>query len=80
VLTLARVTGRVLLTFDKDCGELVYKQGLPPSPGIVFFRLERQEEATAGDLLLAFLDVEPDSIEGSFTIITRTHIRRRPLP
>jgi predicted nuclease of predicted toxin-antitoxin system len=31
--------GRILLTFDKDFGELAWRAALPPSCGIVLFRL-----------------------------------------
>ena len=39
VLGRARAEGRVLLTFDKDFGELVLRRGLPASHGVVLFRL-----------------------------------------
>src|SRR5690242_12920851 len=38
VLDLARGEGRVLLTFDKDFGELVLKRGARASHGIILFR------------------------------------------
>lgn len=39
VLALARRTGRRLLTFDSDFGDLVFFHGEPPPPAIVYFRL-----------------------------------------
>ena len=40
VLGLARQEGRVLITFDKDFGELVFRRKLP-STGVVLLRLHR---------------------------------------
>jgi len=39
VLALSAAESRVLLTFDKDFGELAWNARLPPGCGIVFFRL-----------------------------------------
>lgn len=39
VLARAHADGRVLLTFDKDFGELVLKRGARASHGIILFRI-----------------------------------------
>ncbi len=39
VITVAGDQGRVLLTFDKDFGELVSQRGLPAVSGVVLFRI-----------------------------------------
>ena len=39
VLRRAQTEGRVLITFDKDFGELAFRAGLPASSGIVLFRI-----------------------------------------
>ena len=38
VLSLAQAEGRIVITFDKDFGELAFRFGLPASSGIVLFR------------------------------------------
>jgi predicted nuclease of predicted toxin-antitoxin system len=35
VFALARAEGRVLLTFDKDFGELAFRRGLQAAPGVI---------------------------------------------
>jgi predicted nuclease of predicted toxin-antitoxin system len=37
VLERAVKEHRILLTFDRDYGELVYRRNLAPPPGIIFF-------------------------------------------
>ena len=39
VLECGRVDARLLVTYDKDFGELAVRSGLPPKSGIVLFRL-----------------------------------------
>jgi predicted nuclease of predicted toxin-antitoxin system len=40
VLTRAVSEQRVVLTFDRDYGELIYRAGLTPPSGIVYFRYD----------------------------------------
>ena len=48
VLARARVEGRVLLTFDKDFGELVLKRGASASRGVVLFRIPLSRPLVVG--------------------------------
>jgi len=45
--------GRILLTFDKDFGELAWRAGLPASSGIILFRLPMPAAADVGVNLAA---------------------------
>ncbi len=39
VLTHAASGNQILLTFDRDFGELIYRRGAPVPPGVVYLRL-----------------------------------------
>ena len=39
VLSRAQAENRILLTFDKDFGELAFRSKLPASVGIILFRI-----------------------------------------
>ena len=39
VLALARDDSRTLVTFDSDFGDLIFKVGLKPPPGIIYLRM-----------------------------------------
>jgi predicted nuclease of predicted toxin-antitoxin system len=60
VLALAHAANRLLLTDDKDFGELVFRQGRPV-PGVVLLRLAPDSSITR----LARLQVAIDQFGGS---------------
>ena len=79
VLALARREDRVLLTFDRDYGDLIYHRGLSPPPGVVYFRFE---PVTADEpaMRLQSLLADPDFVlRGNFTIVGEDRTRQRPL-
>lgn len=77
VLTLARRTSRWLLTLDGDFGELVFRRGEPPPPGILYFRLH----PILTDRLLALaMQALVAPLEAGFVVVTEEGERRRPFP
>ncbi len=67
---------RVLVTFDKDFGELAWKAGLPAECGIVLFRMPLRPDSCVrlGDLLSS-----RDNWTGHFSVIEPGRIRMRRL-
>ena len=78
---LARDEDRILITFDRDFGELVFRHRLPPPSSIIYLRRRgsstRSVVATAIALLL---DVNAEKLDGRFVVVTGEDIRHRPLP
>jgi predicted nuclease of predicted toxin-antitoxin system len=79
VLALCVSTGRVLLTFDKDFGELAYRRGQSAPGGIVLFRVTPQSPDDIAGMALSAMQSQ-QSWTGHFSVITRQRIRMRPLP
>jgi len=79
VLALSVSTSRILLTFDKDFGELAYRRNLPSQGGIVLFRLTPQSPDEIAALALSAIQGQ-HPWAGHFSVITRQRIRMRPLP
>jgi predicted nuclease of predicted toxin-antitoxin system len=69
---------RILLTFDKDFGELVFLRGLSTGSGVVLFRITPASPDDAAEMALALVQSQPD-LAGSFCVVTRDRIRIRPL-
>jgi Domain of unknown function (DUF5615) len=69
---------RILLTFDKDFGELANASGLPAGCGIVLFRLPMPKPGEVADRLARLLASRSDWA-GHFSVIEPGRIRMRPL-
>jgi predicted nuclease of predicted toxin-antitoxin system len=79
VLAWAMRDRRVLLTFDKDFGDLAFHASLPADCGIVLFRLAAPSAADVAAAVLASIQSRNDWA-GQFSIVEPGRIRMRPLP
>lgn len=79
VLRIAGRESRILLTFDKDFGELAFHRGLPATSGVVLFRLPMKEPLRAIQKVVGVLSSRTDW-EGYFWVVEEDRIRMRPLP
>ena len=80
VLELARIEGRVLITFDRDFGELIYRRGYAAPPAVVYFRFVPANAEEAATVLRSLLEHGGIEIVGRFTVVTRDQVRQRALP
>ena len=78
VLARAAREERILLTFDKDFGELAWRASLPLASGIVLFRLPMPAAHNAGSILAARIGERADWA-GHFSVIEPGRVRMRPL-
>ena len=78
VLAEARSGGRILVTFDKDFGELAFREGLPAGCGVILLRLSLPSPAEITRRTIAVLDSRSDWC-GHFSVIGDDHVRRTPL-
>ena len=70
---------RILLTFDKDFGDLAFQHGLPATCGIVLFRLQASSSTALATLVATALESRTDWA-GQFSVVKAGRIRMRPLP
>ncbi len=70
---------RVLLTFDRDFGALVYRSGMDAPAGIVLFRFGPASPDEPSEVLLELLERPELQFQGYFTVIDRDRVRQRPL-
>lgn len=78
VLRRAQQEGRILLTEDKDFGELVYRLHRRV-PGIILLRFDPEERALKRSRLLAFLRQGPERLQQAFAVLDADKARIRPL-
>jgi len=79
ILAWAVREDRILLTFDKDFGELAYRAALPATCGIVLFRLPMPAARSVGQSLAARI-AERNDWAGHFSVIEPGRVRMRALP
>jgi predicted nuclease of predicted toxin-antitoxin system len=80
ILDRAVREGRILLTFDRDYGDLLYLQGSQLPEGIVYFRFAPSSPEEPAEYLLALLERFGSSLLGTLTVAERDRVRQRPLP
>ena len=79
VLARAIAEHRILLTFDKDFGELAWRIALPADCGIILFRLPMPSAASVGPTLAAIVAARTDWA-GHFSVVEAHRIRMRAVP
>lgn len=78
VLRRALAEERILITEDKDFGELVYRLRLP-ARGIVLLRFEIGDENVKSHRLTELLSVDGRRLAGFFVVVESDKTRFRPL-
>ena len=76
VLNLANHEQAVLLTADKDFGELVYRQHLV-NPGVILLRLAGLLPAVKAELVARAVTAHMKEMAGSFVVVSHRTIRIR---
>lgn len=76
VLARSRESNAVLLTADKDFGELVFRQHLLHS-GVVLIRLAGVEGKTKAELVAAAFEHHADELRLGFAVLSRRLLRLR---
>jgi predicted nuclease of predicted toxin-antitoxin system len=78
VIGRAVAEGRVLITFDKDFGELIFRYGVPASCGVVLFRIAPASPERVAQTAAAVLESR-DDWAGHFSVIEEIRVRMIPL-
>jgi predicted nuclease of predicted toxin-antitoxin system len=76
VLAIAAADSAVLVTVDKDFGDLVFRQGRAHH-GVVLVRLHGIDPAEKARIALAALAEHVDDLAGAFTVIEKDRLRIR---
>jgi predicted nuclease of predicted toxin-antitoxin system len=79
ILALAQTERRVVVSHDKDFGELAFRFGLPATSGVILFRLSGADPESDNRRVLEVL--ESDVVwTDHFAVATDDRVRIRPLP
>ncbi len=78
ILELANEENRILMTRDKDFGELVYRDRMVHS-GIILNRLHHLSSENKARIIMKVLEDFKEQLIGSFTVIQPNKVRLRKL-
>ena len=79
VLAWAVRESRILLTFDKDFGELARNAALPSACGVILFRMPMPSALDVGARLTTIIIARGDW-NGHFSVVQPGQVRMRKLP
>ena len=79
VLQRATDEDRIVVTFDKDFGELAFREGLPASTGVILLRVQAKDPMSLTQIVVAALESR-DDWAGHFSVIENQRLRMTPLP
>jgi len=77
VMEIAIAENRLILTFDSDYGELIYKFGYKPPAGIVYLRLSEYSPEYPGYIIHNILSKMKLDFDFRLTVIDQNGIRQR---
>jgi predicted nuclease of predicted toxin-antitoxin system len=78
VLSRAQTEDRILLTFDKDFGELAFRTKPPVASGIILFRITAPSSVVVAQKVVTAIALR-DNWAGHFSVIEDDKIRMRLL-
>lgn len=76
ILMLAAKEKRIIITSDKDFGNLIFRENLP-TLGIILFRMDDQSARKKVEVIDILLNNYSDRLAGNFITITDAKIRIR---
>jgi len=79
VLSCSQSENRLLLTFDKDFGDLVYRRGASASSGIILLRVSLPSPSTGAEKIVRILSLR-DDWNAHYSVVDDIAIRMRELP
>lgn len=79
ILKRAHGEKRIVLTFDRDYGELIFQHRSFIPLGVVYFRFDPSTPEEPAKILLKILEEGKVSVLGKFTVVERGGIRQRTL-
>ena len=78
VLARATAEERILITFDKDFGELVFRLGLNAPSGVILFRIPPRSASVIAQTVVDVLESRSNWV-GHFSVVRENRVRMTPL-
>jgi predicted nuclease of predicted toxin-antitoxin system len=79
VLDRAHEENRILLTFDRDYGDLIFRRKLPAPQGVIYLRFVPSSPEEPAEWMRRLLSLPGSDLIGRFTVLERRRVRQRML-
>jgi predicted nuclease of predicted toxin-antitoxin system len=76
ILQIAARENRIVVTMDKDFGEMVYRDSYPHA-GVLLLRLEAATSSEKIRVVAEIVSQHADKLEGKFSVYKSNHLRIR---
>lgn len=77
VINFAIKEHRIILTFDRDYSELIFKRGYRPPAGVIYFRWDFFQPEEPGKYLIELFSSKNILYENALTVVDSDSIRQR---
>ncbi len=77
VMEIALAENRLIITFDSDYGELIFKHGYKPPAGVIYLRLKEYSPEYPGQLIHDILSTTGLQFVQKLSVIDQNGIRQR---
>jgi predicted nuclease of predicted toxin-antitoxin system len=77
VIAFATAEDRTIITFDRDYGELIFRNNYKPPCGVIYLRLDQYAPHEPGEIIEAMLLDNAFDCKHALTVIDKNGIRQR---
>jgi len=78
VIKRAQASKRIILTFDRDYGEMIFRYAPFNPPAVVYFKEKGSDPVAAGKTLAKLYEDVSLNLANGFTVVESTSVRHRP--
>lgn len=77
IMEIAIHEQRLILTFDRDYGDLIFRKDYKPTEGVIYLRLENYEPDFPGQLVDSIITTSNIEFTNKLTVVDKQGIRQR---
>jgi predicted nuclease of predicted toxin-antitoxin system len=77
VMSIATKEERIILTFDRDYGELIFKYNYKPKKGVIYLRLDKYRADEPGKKIEELITKKEFQFDNALTVLDNKGVRQR---
>jgi len=77
IMTIAMNEERIIMTFDRDYGELIFHHNYKPEKGVIYLRLDEYQPQEPGLIIEEIINNKEIDLTRALTVVDKNGIRQR---